>query len=86
MRDSGKTLNGEKFEYEITENGYVIYLGGKRFFGWQSISKLEPDVYENMALDKIELFSQIPPEQEPTEEERNRADIDYLAAMTGITL
>lgn len=27
-----------------------------------------------------------PPEEEPTEEERLRSDVDYLAAMTGVSL
>lgn len=86
MKDSGKTLNGKKFEYEILEFGYKIYLDGKKFFKWRSVDKLDPDAYEKMALDKIEFFSQIPSESEPTEEEKNRADIDYIAAITGITL
>ena len=86
--DSGKTFAGQKLEYSIESNGYTIYLDGRLW-----ITQLDPygkvyipdGTYEENALAQIEEICN-PAEPAPTVEEQLRADIDYIAAMTGITL
>ena len=86
--DSGKTFAGQKVEYSIESDGYSIYLDGKEWVKQRDpYGKIfVPDgTYEDNALAQIEEICN-PAEPAPTKEEQLRADIDYIAAMTGITL
>ena len=86
--DTGKTFNEQKVGYSIEENGYSIYLD-------ENIWITQPDpygklyvpdgTYEENCLAQIEEITN-PPEPEPTAEDRLRADVDYIAAMTGVEL
>lgn len=54
MTDSGKTLNGKKLNYEITENGYAIYLEDKELLTWRNPGgKIEADECEALAKARI---------------------------------
>lgn len=86
--NTGKTLNDKKVGYSIENNGYTIYLDENAWITQPDpYGKLYvPDgSYEDNALAHIEEIYN-PPEPESTPEEQLRADVDYLAAMTGITL
>lgn len=86
--NTGKTLNDKKVGYSIENNGYTIYLDENAWITQPDpYGKLYvPDgSYEDNALAHIEEICN-PPEPESTPEEQLRADVDYLAAMTGITL
>ena len=68
MVDSGKTLNGQKLSYEVIENGYNIYLGGRLWIAQPApYDKLyvPNGTYEENALAQIETL--IPVEDEKTE-------------------
>lgn len=86
--DSGKTFNGKKVGYSIKDDGYEIYLDGNLWITQldQYARPIIPDgSYEENCLAQIEEICN-PPEPEPTEEEKLRADVDYIAAVTGIEL
>ena len=86
--DTGKTMNNQKIGYSIEDNGYNIYLDNNLW-----ISQPDPygklfvpnGSYEDNALAQIESIVN-PPVPEPTAEDQLRADVDYIAAMTGIEL
>ena len=88
MIETDQTLKGQKIGYSVESNGYIIYLDGKPW-----IKQLDPygklfvpdGSYEENALAQIEEICN-PGEPAPAVEEQLRADIDYIAAMTGITL
>ena len=91
LKDSGKTLDGKKIEYEIVENGYYIYLDGKKWIKQlDQFSKLfiTDGSYEDNCLAQIDEITAPKPEPEltPSDVEKLRSDIDYLAAMTGFGL
>ena len=89
MIDSGRTINGKKLEYETSDIGYVIYLDKKEFYRWRDPfpENSETKDYVRYAMSVINCISNDQyPEPEPTEAERFRADLDYLAAMTGVVL
>ena len=88
MTDSGKTLDGKKIEYEILEDGYRIYLDGDLFIKWKDPSFGSSNLnYENEAIARIDSFISVDTsESSPTDIEQLRADVDYIAAMTGVTL
>ena len=78
-KDSGKTLNDQKLEYEIVENevndkgetisGYRIFLGGKLWITqYNQYSRvIIPDgSYEDNALAQIDELTAPAPEPEPT--------------------
>lgn len=86
--DSGKTLDNQKIEYEILKNGYDIYLGGKIWITQHDeYSKvLVPDgTFEENCLKQIEEITTVP-EPQMTPEQQLRADVDYLALVTGVDL
>ena len=86
--DTDQTFNNKKVGYSIEENGYSIYLDKNLWISQPDpYGKLYvPDgSYEDNALAQIEEICN-PPEPEPTAEDQLRADVDYIAAMTGITL
>lgn len=86
--DTGKIFNDKKVGYSIENNGYTIYLDEKPWITQPDpYGKLYvPDgSYEDNALAQIEEIVN-PPEPEPTAEDRLRADVDYIAAMTGVNL
>ena len=86
--NTGKTFNNNKVGYSIENNGYTIYLDENAWITQPDpYGKLYvPDgSYEDNALAQIEEICN-PPEPEPIAEEQLRADVDYIAAMTGITL
>ena len=86
--DSGKTFNGKPVSYSVEENGYTIYLDGTKW-----VTQPDPygkhyfpdGTYEENALAQIEEICNRP-EPKPTVTEQLRADVDYIAAMTGIEL
>ena len=68
MVDSGKTINGKAVTYEVIENGYNIYLGGRLWITQPApYDKLYvPDgTYEENALAQIETL--IPVKDEKVE-------------------
>ena len=86
--NTGKTFNDKKVGYSIENNGYTIYLDENAWITQPDpYGKLYvPDgSYEDNALAQIEEICN-PPEPEPIAEEQLRADVDYLAAITGRTL
>ena len=86
--DTGKTFNDKKVGYSIEDNGYTIYLDENAWITQPDpYGKLYvPDgSYEENCLAQIEEICNTQ-EPEPTTEEQLRADIDYISAMTGITL
>lgn len=91
LKDSGKTLDGKKIEYEILANGYDIYLGGQKWITQhdQYSRVIIPDgSYEENALAQIDQITTPAPEPvaKETDADKLRTDIDYLAMMTGIEL
>ena len=86
--DTEKTLNDKKVGYSIEDNGYTIYLDENAWITQPDpYGKLYvPDgSYEENCLAQIDEICNTQ-EPEPTTEEQLRADIDYISAMTGITL
>ena len=83
-----KTFTGKAVGYSIEDNGYSIYLDGQLWISQPDpYGKLYvPDgTYEENCLAQIEEITN-PPEPEPTAEEQLRADVDYIAAVTGVEL
>ena len=88
MKITDYKIDNKAVSYEITEDGYDIYLGGEKWISQHGqYGKLvdSSKSYEENCLAQIEEICNTP-DQEPTAEEQLRADIDYISAMTGITL
>ena len=86
--DSGKTLDNKKIEYEILDDGYDIYLGGNLWITQhaQYGKPIDPNgTYEENCKKQIEQITTV---TEPTvsPNDRLRADVDYIALMTGVDL
>ena len=86
--DSRKTLDNKKIEYEILDDGYDIYLGGNLWITQhaQYGKPIDPNgTYEENCKKQIEQITTVP---EPTvsPNDRLRADVDYIALMTGVDL
>lgn len=87
----GKVIYDDTYSYEIFDDGYVIYVhdvlayNQKDPFG----KVLIPDgSYEENAIAHIEsLLIPVDPEPvPPTEEEKLRSDVDYIALIEDIDL
>lgn len=86
-----KTAFDDRISYEIFEDGYDIYDGNQSWITQREpYAKLFiPDgTYEENAIAHCEdLTRPIPPQPYiPTEEEKLRADVDYIALMSDYVL
>lgn len=88
--DSGKTLDDKKIEYEILKNGYDIYLDGQKWITQhdQYSKPIDPNgTYEENCLKQIEQITTPPQETKRiSADDQLRADVDYIALITGIDL
>lgn len=88
MIDTEQSFKGQKISYSVESNGYTIYLDGTPWVTqhYPYGKMFVPDgTYEDNALAQITEICN-PAESAPTAEEQLRADVDYIAAMTGIEL
>lgn len=70
---------------EEQEGVYLRHNGFVRIVSTEPTLTIEPDKEAWEAWKAAEAAKPVP-EPEPTMEERNRADIDYLAALQGVSL
>ena len=72
MKTTDYKINGQEVSYEVTENGYMIYLGGKPWISQNEPYIPYPDLgYEESCLKQIEeLVVQSEQPVKPTTEEK----------------
>lgn len=76
------------YEYEILENGYDIYFKGGKIIEqhdpYGKVFKADGTYEENAIIQLDDLSTPVSPT--PSQEEINRADIDYIALMEDLDL
>lgn len=87
--DGGHGLQSQSGRTECWMEGWIAVPGELETAVWDCGGYCRLDVQEGVLVDITPTERPAPPpepEPEPTEADRLRADVDYIAAMTGVSL
>lgn len=84
--DGGHGLQSQSHRTECWLDGWVAVPPELEETVWACRGYCELEIQDGVLTGVTPGEPPAPPEPEPTQEERNRADIDYLAVMTGVGL
>lgn len=84
--DGGHGLQSQSHRTECWLEGWIAVPPQLEKAAWECCGYCTLDIQDGVLVGLTPGEIPAPPEQEPTEVEQLRADVDYLAIMTGVEL
>lgn len=84
--DGGHGLQSQSNRSSCWLDGYIAVPQELEQKAWDSLGYCDLVIEDGVLVDIIPTEKPTPPDPEPTELEKLRADIDYLSIMTGVEL